>query len=186
MTRRTGTDMTPPVVAMTPADVPAVTAMAAGVYRRPWSAGLFEAELGRSDRYYRVARSPAGALLGYAGGMTVLDEAHITTVVVDPEHRGRLIGSRLVLAVMEAVVAAGSTAATLEVAAANVAAQRLYARFGFAPVGLRRGYYADDGEDAIIMWAHAIDDDTYRGGLNAERRRLISDEQGSDEVVSAC
>ncbi|HUF31716.1 MAG TPA: ribosomal protein S18-alanine N-acetyltransferase [Acidimicrobiales bacterium] len=127
------------------------------VYARPWSLGLFMSELSlRDSRVYRVARVN-GAVVGYAGLMLTGSDGHITTVAVDPEWRRRGIATRLMLAISRAGVAAGCSSLTLEVRVANDEAQELYRRFGFAPAGVRKNYYAETNEDALIMWAHDVD-----------------------------
>jgi ribosomal-protein-alanine N-acetyltransferase len=128
---------------------------------------LFVSELSlREHRTYLVAKVD-GHVVGYGGVMYVLPDAHVTTLAVDPATRRRSIGSRLLLALTRAAVAKGATALTLEVRVSNVAAQELYRRFGFAPAGIRKGYYADTGEDAIVMWAHDIDSGAYGERLDA-------------------
>ena len=148
------------------------------VYPRPWSPSLFAAELERHlDRRYLVALARTGRLLrrrsvvGYAGVMVQPGQdgtdAHITTVAVDPAEHRRTIGSRLLLGLLRASLELGATSATLEVRTANRGAQRLYAAFGFAPVGVRPRYYAETGEDALIMWAHDIGSQAYAERLAA-------------------
>jgi ribosomal-protein-alanine N-acetyltransferase len=102
--------------------------------------------------------------------MEVGDEAHITTVVVDPQHRGGRVGTRLMLQLVGAAVERGARSLTLEVRVSNAAAQALYRRFGMAPVGLRKRYYSD--EDALVMWAHEIDSPEYAARLEEIRREL--------------
>jgi [ribosomal protein S18]-alanine N-acetyltransferase len=137
------------------------------VYPRPWSAGLFLAELAvRDQRTYLVAKVD-DRLVGYGGVMYVLPDAHVTTLAVDPAWHRQAIGTRLLVALSRAAVTAGATALTLEVRASNTPAQELYRRFGFAPAGVRKGYYADSGEDALIMWAHDIDTAEFGDRLDA-------------------
>lgn len=127
------------------------------VYPRPWSTALFVSELGlRELRTYLLAKVD-GVVVGYGGVMYVLPDAHVTTLAVDPSAQRRAIGTRLLVALARAAVAKGATALTLEVRTSNEPAQALYRRFGFAPAGVRKGYYADTGEDAIVMWAHDVD-----------------------------
>jgi [ribosomal protein S18]-alanine N-acetyltransferase len=129
----------------------------AQVYARPWSLGLFMSELSlRTTRVYRVARVD-GQVVGYAGLMLTGSDAHITTVAVDPDWRRCGIATRLVLAIARAGVDHGASALTLEVRMANEGAQALYRRFGFAPAGVRKNYYAETKEDALVMWAHDVD-----------------------------
>ena len=137
------------------------------VYPRPWSMALFVSELAlRDHRTYLVAKVD-GRVVGYGGVMYVLPDAHITTLAVDPAAQRQAVGTRLLLALTRAAVAKGATALTLEVRVSNVAAQELYRRFGFAPAGVRKGYYTDTGEDAIVMWAHDIDAAAYGDRLDA-------------------
>jgi len=137
------------------------------VYPKPWSTALFLSELAlRDHRTYLVAKVD-GRVVGYGGVMYVLPDAHVTTIAVDPSTQRRAVGTRLLLALTRAAVAKGATALTLEVRVSNIPAQELYRRFGFAPAGVRKGYYADTGEDAIVMWAHDIDAAAYAARLDA-------------------
>ena len=125
------------------------------VYPRPWSAALFFSELAqRATRTYLVAHE-GRTLVGYGGLMCHLDEGHITTLAVRPEVQHRKIGSRLLLALVEEARSRPVRSLALEVRVANWPAQRLYSWFGFRPVGVRKNYYAETGEDALVMW---IDD----------------------------
>lgn len=151
---------------MTLDDVPAAAAVERLAYRQPWDAAVFCDELAEPTRSYVVADA-AGELVGYAGLMVVADEAHVTTVVVHPECRGAGVGTRLMLSLVERALAGGARSLTLEVRASNSPAQRLYARFGMAPVGVRKQYYRD--EDALIMWVHDIDRPEYAARLDAIR-----------------
>lgn len=150
-------------------DVEAVAAVERVTYAQPWSEAIFRDELTAPGRTYLIADA-AGEVAGYAGLMLVGDEAHVTTVVVHPDRRGDRIGTRLMLALVEAGLAEGARSLTLEVRQSNVAAQRLYRRFGLAPVGVRKRYYIT--EDALIMWAHDIDGDAYRAVLDQVRKEL--------------
>ena len=156
------------------------------VYPRPWTPALFAAELGQPDsRRYLVALSPERSglrsrrtVVGYAGMMVVVGEAHITTVAVHPHHHRRKIASRLMVSLLREARAMGAEAATLEVRVANAGAQRLYTAFGFAPVGVRPGYYVETGEDAVIMWAHDLQSDGIAARIDAQEARL--DRPGGD------
>jgi ribosomal-protein-alanine N-acetyltransferase len=128
------------------------------VYPRPWSLGLYMSELALpATRLYLVARIGA-TIVGYAGLMTVGEDGHITTIAVDPGWHRRSIGTRLLLALLHQATTRGVRNVTLEVRMSNAAAQTMYRRFGFAPAGVRRGYYVDNAEDAMVMWSHGIDD----------------------------
>lgn len=132
-----------------------------------WSAGLFLAELGRNEgRTYLVAKQ-GGRVVGFVGVLHVDDDGHVTTLVVDEGHRRQAVASRLLVVAARRARALGARNLTLEVRASNEPALALYRRFGFAPVGARRGYYADTAEDAIVMWANDIDTDAYEARLAA-------------------
>ena len=100
-----------------------------------------------------------------------MDEAHVTTLSVHPDHQGERIGTRLLPCWCGRPLARGTKALTLEVRAGNEPAQALYRRFGFAPAGIRKNYYAEVGEDALIMWAHDIDGAEYAARLDGHRGR---------------
>ncbi len=162
----------PRIVRMRRRHISQVVAIEQQVYDRPWSAGLFEGEVGQADRHYVTAWTDGVVrreLVGYGGVMLVIDEAHITTVVVDPATRRQGVGTVIMLDLMAAAIRLGAGSATLEVRASNLAAQRLYSRFGFAPVGVRPGYYAASNEDAIIMWVYDIQAPAFSTKLDRHR-----------------
>jgi len=147
------------------------------VYPKAWSRRLWHRELADPTRTHLVA-SDAGVIIGHGGIMHVLDEVHLTTVAVAPDRQGSGLATRLILALLDSATAAGSTAITLEVRAANRRAQRLYSRFGFVPSGVRRGYYSDPADDAIIFWLNDLDGVEIAQRLDRVRAELRS------EVVS--
>jgi ribosomal-protein-alanine N-acetyltransferase len=137
------------------------------VYPRPWSMGLFMSELGyRGSRVYITARV-GSTVVGYGGLMLVADDGHVTTLAVDPRWHRHRIGTRLLLTLARAAIERGARNLTLEVRVGNDAAQALYRAFGFAPAGIRKGYYAETGEDALIMWANDVDTPEYAHRLDA-------------------
>ncbi len=133
-------------------------------YPVPWSRHLWCTELGRDDRLYLSAISDDD-VVGYIGALLALDDVHILTVVTAPAAKRRGVATRLMLDVIGAAVGRGATAVTLEVRLSNTAAQSLYKRFGMVPAGVRKGYYAPDGEDAVVMWARDIDEAPYQAML---------------------
>ncbi|HLF69554.1 MAG TPA: ribosomal protein S18-alanine N-acetyltransferase [Actinomycetota bacterium] len=127
------------------------------VYPRPWSSTLFYQEIAnRPDRVYLIARLE-GEVIGYAGIMTSGYESHVTTIAVDPEYQGRRLGMKLMIGLFDAAIENGGRTMSLEVRMTNAVAQTMYTRFGFKPVGIRRGYYVESGEDAIVMLCEQID-----------------------------
>lgn len=135
------------------------------VVHRGWSLGLFMSELAaREGRIYLVAKV-GSQVVGYAGALLAGDDAHITTISVDPRWQGRRIATRLMLVLARKAVERGAAALTLEVRVSNEPAIRLYRRFGFAPAGIRANYYSDIGEDALVMWASEVDAPEYEARL---------------------
>jgi ribosomal-protein-alanine N-acetyltransferase len=149
---------------MTAEDVPAIAGLEMASFEEPWSEGVLRDELAAPGRTYAVAEDSTGRVVGYAGVMIAVGEAHVMTVAVDPSHRTRGIGTRLMLAVARAGLEAGAEHLTLEVRTTNESAIRLYERFGFQPIVVRRNYYRDG--DAIVMWALDIADTDYRARLD--------------------
>ena len=144
------------------------------VYPRPWTHSLFVSELAlRSTRAYYVARTGRD-IVGYAGLMMTLSDGHVTTIAVDPAWHRRGIGTRLLCTLAHEAIGRGALALTLEVRLSNRGAQEMYRRFGFTPVGVRKGYYADTGEDALIMWAYEVDQPDYAALLDGLDGQLPS------------
>jgi len=142
-----------------------VTKIEAQVYPRPWSVTLLLSELNlRASRYYIAARVDE-VVIGYAGLMFAGDEAHVTTIAVDPAWQGLQIGTRLLLALAREAQSKGVLHLTLEVRVSNRVAQGMYRKFGFEPAGIRKNYYTESNEDALVMWAHGIDTESYDGRL---------------------
>jgi len=148
--------------AMDPDDVPQVCAVDALCIPLPWSAETFLAELDTTIGYYRVAELD-GRVVGYLGAQVVLDEAHVSTIGVDPAVRRQGIGERLLADALRYAVEHGCERVTLEVREGNVAAQALYRKYGFSPISRRPRYYTDNDEAAIVMWI----EDTRRAGFRA-------------------
>lgn len=144
--------------------LPEVLAIEAQVYPRPWSSRLFEQELERSNRVYVVARAGA-AVVGFAGLLMIADDGHVATVAVDPAWQRRGVGRCLLAELVTGALGLGANQLTLEVRVSNQGAQDLYRAFGFAPAGARKAYYADNNEDALVMWAHDIRGAEYQARL---------------------
>jgi ribosomal-protein-alanine N-acetyltransferase len=139
----------------------------AQVYPRPWSLPLFMSELNlRGSRHYVAARI-GGVVVGYGGLMFSADEAHVTTIAVDPAWHRHQVGTRLMLNLARSSIVRGARHLTLEVRVSNAAAQAMYRRFGFETAGVRKNYYAETNEDALVMWAYDIDGLAYSDRLAA-------------------
>lgn len=121
----------------------------------PWSKESFKDELNNEIAHYLVG-SINNKVVAYIGAWFILDEAHITNVAVKSDFRRQKIAKKLITAFIVLTKKHQITSITLEVRASNIPAQSLYQQFGFEKQGLRKRYYADNNEDAIIMWLRNI------------------------------
>jgi [ribosomal protein S18]-alanine N-acetyltransferase len=153
-------------------DVPEVMAVDRHCFRSPWSENAYQSELKNSVAFYLVARCD-GVLVGFGGAWLVMDEAHVTTLGVHPEYRGRGIGERLFVAILAEAIRRGVQRASLEVRESNESARRLYEKYGFTPVARRRGYYSDNGEDAVVMWVDSLASPRYQELVALRSRELV-------------
>jgi ribosomal-protein-alanine N-acetyltransferase len=128
----------------------AIMAIEQEAYPEPWTVRMFEDEI-RSERSYFFVGFLDDTLAAYGGFWLVLDEAHITSVAVRDTFRGRSYGRQLMDFLLAEAVDAGARHATLEVRVSNLRARNLYVSLGFRPVGVRKGYYPKNNEDAIVM-----------------------------------
>jgi ribosomal-protein-alanine N-acetyltransferase len=148
-----------------------VMAIERQVYPRPWSPSLFLSEMSEThNRAYLVARLDR-EVVAYGGVICYGDEAHITTIAVDPEHHRKKIGTRVMYELMRAAQDMGARAVSLEVRMSNWGAQRMYGRFGFRPVGVRKNYYQETGEDALVMWV----DDVHKREYERVLQRIMAE-----------
>ena len=160
------------IAAMQIADLDVVQAIERASFSSPWPPNAYRSEL-ETNRLanYLVARVD-GEIVGYGGMWLMVDEAHITTFAVHPSWRRQRIGERLLLAFLDLAVARQAHEATLEVRLSNLAARRLYEKYGFRPVGLRPRYYSDDNEDALIMTTEPLAEPRMRERLSRLRAEL--------------
>ncbi len=176
MRRSPGTSVTEPaeveITRMRRRHLNGVMAIEHQVYPRPWSPNLFLSEMNEfRNRTYLVAKIGKD-VVGYGGVMCYGEEAHITTIAVDPMHHRKKIGTRLLYELLQEGLRLGGRAASLEVRVSNWGAQRLYGQFGFRPVGVRKNYYQETGEDAVVMWADEISSRGYRQRLEELVERI--------------
>jgi len=124
----------------------------------PWSEQSFEEDVVKNPlAFYLVAESDQGELLGYAGIWMIVGEGHITNVAANPEYRRKGIAKAILTQLFDICENQhGIDAFTLEVRPSNDPAIALYESFGFETAGRRKGYYEDNGEDALIMWRQVV------------------------------
>ena len=136
---------------MTLNDLDAVTAIEAATFPIPWSRDSFRQELERNVAARYLVAEKDGQVVGYAGAWIILDESHITNIAIEESRRGLGYGRALTTALMQYLSNLGAAYATLEVRRSNLRAQNLYKSLGFVELGVRKRYYEDNREDALIM-----------------------------------
>lgn len=121
-------------------------------FTTPWSKAALIEEV-KSNRLARyIVAVSSGKVIGYAGFWKIIDEGHITNIAVHPEFQGAGVGNCLMYNLLELARRENIKKLTLEVRAGNAKARNLYRKHGFTECGIRKGYYSDNKEDAIIMW----------------------------------
>lgn len=136
---------------MTLKDIDGVYEVEKDCFEHHWSKDAFVKELKNDVARYLVAKIE-GKVVGYVGIWFIVDEGHITNVAVHSDYRGRKIGDELVKALVELCRENNIVSMTLEVRVSNIVAQNLYKKYGFKLAGIRKEYYSDNKEDAMIMW----------------------------------
>ena len=154
------------------ADLDTVQEIERRSFRTPWPAHAYRTELETNRLAHYLVAKVGGRVVGYGGMWVMVDEAHITTFAVDPIWRRQGIGERLLLALLDLARARNAHEATLEVRLSNLAARRLYEKYGFRPVGIRPRYYSHNGEDALIMTTEALASSAVRDRIAALRAAL--------------
>lgn len=135
---------------MTMDDVDGVYAVESSTFVDAWSRDAFVSDMKNPVARYLVAEQD-GQIIGYAGAWVILDESHITNIAVLAAHRGRGTGKRLTRDLLQYLSNLGAAYATLEVRRSNAVAQHLYQSLGFIQLGVRKRYYTDNNEDALLM-----------------------------------
>lgn len=123
----------------------------------PWSEESFRNEI-KTDHGIFIVAEEGTEIVGFAGVWVVVDEAHIITVAVDEDHRRKGVANKLITELLLRAQSVGATCSTLEVRAGNEPAKKLYESIGFKPAGIRKRYYPDNKEDAVIMWMYGLSD----------------------------
>lgn len=139
------------------ADLDEVAALEAASFSNPWSRDMLARELRNAISRVYVRRDDAGALVGFCACWFLGDELHINTLAIAGHERRRGHATRLLRDVFREAARAGARRATLEVRRSNHPALRLYERLGFVVAGVRRNYYANPVEDALVLWSQQLD-----------------------------
>ena len=154
---------------MTGADIPEVLRIEKASFDTTWPADAFYNELTTNKLAHYFVGKVAGKIVTYGGIWVIFEDSHITTIAVDPACRGRKYGNVMMLKLLDEAIERGAAWMTLEVRESNVSAQQLYRKFGFTTVTTRKGYYSDNNESALVMWAGNLKGDLFRTRLNKLR-----------------
>ncbi|MDF0728723.1 ribosomal protein S18-alanine N-acetyltransferase [Cytobacillus sp. S13-E01] len=139
---------------MTIHDIEQILVIENSSFATPWSREAFYNEIVYNQFANYIVMLDGVKVIGYCGMWHVIDETHITNIAVLPEYRGKKLGEALLLKAMEVSKRLGAVSMTLEVRVSNVVAQALYKKLGFQPGGIRKRYYTDNLEDALVMWVN--------------------------------
>lgn len=139
------------ILPMTNEHTEGVCAVENASFAQPWSKEAFDGELNNENAFYFVAVTDGGEVAGYGGIWCVCGEGQITNIAVRPENRRMHIGSAILEKIVSLAEELDTEFITLEVRVSNTAAQTLYKKFGFEAVSIRKRYYRDNGEDALLM-----------------------------------
>ncbi len=160
------------IARMAPEDIPVVLAIERLSFQSSWPPNAFQNEL-RDNKlaHYFVGRLD-GAIVAYGGIWVILEDSHVTTIAVHPDQRGKRLGEEMLVHLLDEAIERGASWITLEVRETNDVAQKLYRKYGFTVVSTRRGYYSDNNESALVMWAGNLRGPLYASRLSALKAAL--------------
>ncbi|MCA0173740.1 ribosomal protein S18-alanine N-acetyltransferase [Bacillus sp. RAR_GA_16] len=139
---------------MTIEDIEAVMRIEHATFPTPWSRSAFYNEIVINHFATYLLLEVGEEIAGYCGVWVIIDEAHITNIALHPDYRGIKLGEALLKKAIHFVKSRGAVKMTLEVRVSNIVAQNLYRKFGFEEGGIRKNYYTDNQEDALVMWVN--------------------------------
>ncbi len=138
------------------ADVDQVMEVERVSFTTPWTTVIFYQEIVDNQYAYYYVIEWNGRIVGYVGTWVVLEDAQVTNIAIMPELRGNKLGEKLFQYMLLQIKLIGATRLSLEVRESNIPAQKLYRKFGLVPGGIRKNYYTDNQEDAIVMWVNIL------------------------------
>ena len=160
------------IESMAVGDIPTVSGIETVSFTTTWPANAFANELSENRLAHYFVGRLNGEIVAYGGIWVILEDSHITTIAVHPTFRGRGLGERMLVRLLDEAIARGASWITLEVRESNEVAQRLYRKYGFTNVSTRRAYYSDNNENAVVMWAGNLRGELYRNRLRKLRATL--------------
>ena len=158
---------------MSDADVKEVLRIEQQSFSTTWPANAFYQELHENKLAHYFVGRLGDRVVAYGGIWVILEDSHITTIAVSPAYRGRKYGEILLLHMLDQAMSRGASWMTLEVRESNTVAQALYRKYGFTTVSTRKGYYSDNNENALVMWAGNLKSEIYKNRIRALRAALL-------------
>lgn len=135
-------------------DVDEAMKVDAASFSSPWPKEIFEQEIEKNDHAHYFVAVLDQVIIGYVGLWIIMDDAQITNIAIHPKYRGKKLGEKLFQFSCQHALYMGVKRLSLEVRVSNTIAQKMYRKFGLIPGGIRKNYYTDNGEDAVIMWVN--------------------------------
>ena len=151
---------------LTVEDLDAIYEIEQASFSSPWTKEAFLHELTENPYATYLGLELDGQLIGYGGFWLIIDEAHITNIAILPDYRGQKLGEALLKKMLDVIMKQGGMRVSLEVRVSNTVAQNLYRKLGFEQSAIRKGYYSDNHEDAIIMWVNLHERTIYSRNRN--------------------
>jgi ribosomal-protein-alanine N-acetyltransferase len=161
------------IEAMADADVKEVLRIEQQSFSTQWPSNAFYQELHDNKLAHYFVGRIGNRVVAYGGIWVILEDSHITTIAVHPDYRGRKYGEVMLLRLLDEAIERGASWMTLEVRESNTVAQALYRKYGFTTVSTRKGYYSDNNENALVMWAGNLRSAIYKNRLQALRSALL-------------
>lgn len=137
-------------------DIEEVLEVETATFTMPWTKDVFNQEIVENKYAHYYVLVFERKIVGYVGLWIVMDDAQITNIAILPDFRGKKLGERLFRFAVQQAIQMGAKRLSLEVRVSNIIAQRMYRKFGLVPGGIRKNYYTDNQEDAIVMWVNLL------------------------------
>jgi [ribosomal protein S18]-alanine N-acetyltransferase len=157
---------------MSDTDIKEVLRIEQQSFTTTWPSNAFFQELHDNKLAHYYVGRVGNRIVAYGGIWVILEDSHVTTIAVSPGFRGRKYGEIMLLHLLDQAMSRGASWMTLEVRETNTVAQSLYRKYGFTTVSTRKGYYSDNNENALVMWAGNLKSEIYKNRLRALRAVL--------------
>jgi ribosomal-protein-alanine N-acetyltransferase len=153
-------------------DIPAILEIETLSFVSTWPPNAFVNELRDNKLAHYFTGRLDGRIVAYGGIWVILEDSHVTTIAVHPDVRGQRLGEEMLVHLLDQAIERDASWVTLEVRESNEVAQKLYRKYGFTIVSTRRGYYSDNNESALVMWAGNLKGALYASRLAALKAAL--------------